>query len=135
MTDKEVIEQFYEQISWKDECEEIVFGDRTLLKTPCTLDLVCHYQGILPNIISSIEVNKQFKDFKLKPGIIIWGNPENVIVDVYIENCAFYKVHPVFIDTRARLAYSRFVNRALDGIDWVRSAESVAKGGTKPVWI
>lgn len=33
MTDREVIEQFYRQISWKDKCEEIEYGDRTLLKT------------------------------------------------------------------------------------------------------
>lgn len=33
MTDLEVIQQFYKQISWTDQCREILKGNRTLLTT------------------------------------------------------------------------------------------------------
>lgn len=44
MTDKEVIEQFYTEISWKDKCQEIQYGDRLLLKTDVTIKVPTYYE-------------------------------------------------------------------------------------------
>ncbi len=141
VTDKEVVEQLYEQVSWQDECEEIPYYDRLsgcdrlLLKTSVSLMIPVHYMGILPNTILAVEVTKTVAP-ELTPCLLIWGNPDRAIVESYIETCLRHTpaVHPWFIDVAARVSYSRYVTRALDGIDWQRSFENVAKGSTRPVW-
>ncbi|WP_193200749.1 hypothetical protein [Nostoc sp. MG11] len=40
MTDREVLQQFYSSILWADECREVTEGERTLVVTPCAIDLL-----------------------------------------------------------------------------------------------
>lgn len=137
--DRIILDRFYETISWKNECEEIEFNERILLKTPCSLDLVANSNvGIISNTIDSVYCLRQlFPNSGLEPGLIIWGNPPDFVVHEYISFCCQWNppVHVQFIDIPARLAYSRFLTKALDGIDWQRSIEGLAKGNKNPVWI
>ena len=136
--DRIILDRFYETISWKNECEEIEFSERILLKTSCSLELVANSNiGILPNTLGSVYCLKQlFPNSDLKPGLIIWGNPPDFVVHEYISFCCQFdpSVHVRFIDIPAQLAYSSFLTEALDGIDWQRSIEGLAKGNKNPVW-
>lgn len=134
VTDRKILDELYETVSWKDECEEIEFENRLLLKTSCSVELVAHCKsGILPSCLSSIYCRDRLSP-DLEPGLIIWGNPEKFLVEEFIISSKRLGVFTRFIDIPARLAYSSFLTRALDGIDWQRSLEGLAKGNKKPVW-
>lgn len=136
INDRIVLDRFYDLISWQDQCEEVEFNARILLKTPHSLELVAHCStGILKNCLGSRYcLDFLYSKSNLKPGLIIWGKPDKRLVDAYMTFSCQHGVHVSFVDVQARLAYSRFLTKALDGIDWQRSLEGLAKGDKKPVW-
>ncbi|WP_414573158.1 hypothetical protein [Nostoc sp. CCY 9925] len=129
LSDRQVIDQFYEQVSWKDECNETVIFNRTWIrndKSKC-LFLPCYYE----------DYDKDKNDLlglatglKYEPSMIIYGDPGNAKVDelIFKSLSEYYLIHLEFIDVRARIAQSRFIHRALDGIDWNKAFTEVSNG-------
>jgi hypothetical protein len=135
MTDKEVIEQFYTEISWKDECEEIEYGNRLLLKTDVTIKVPTYYGVYGDGVDLAIALASKFQ---VKPYLLLWGNaPKEMVEGIWWDS--HKKTPHVYISWISPYHNQMFWSndmtfKALDGIDWQRSIEGLAKGSKKPVW-
>lgn len=131
MTDLEVIHEFYQQISWADQCCEIIQQERTLLETPNTLAVPSHWQDYPKNQAFIIPLAQQYS---LEPELIIWGNPSDYDTEKICWKLIKNGVYVVFIDAQARLVYSRFVLRSLDGANIQKTFSNFLSGKPEVVW-
>jgi hypothetical protein len=131
MKDIEVIHEFYELISWVDQCHELTLGERTLLVTPNTLAVPSHCLDYQQNQAFIIPLAQQYS---LEPELIIWGNPNAYDTEKICWKLIKSGVHVVFVDVRARLTYSRFVLRSLDGANLQKTFENFIADKGEVVW-
>lgn len=133
MTDKEIITKFYGMISWADECEEIVLGNRLLLKTPCTITVPSHWQEYEKNRELAIALAPEFN---LQPQVMIGGNPEIVKAEeiwwhsMKSNPCC----HVDFIDVRPRLHSHRLIMRSMEGVNIQKTFENFTQGKSQAVY-
>lgn len=136
MTDREVIEQFYREISWKDKCEEIEYGDRTLLKTDLVIRVPTYYEEYENGVNFAFAVASEFRT---KPFLLLWGDAPQEIVESIWWDSHKRMPHQIYIhwippyEDQAWWS-DEMTFKALDGIDWQRSIEGLAKGNKNPVW-
>ncbi|MBD2409485.1 hypothetical protein H6H01_01915 [Nostoc calcicola FACHB-3891] len=128
LSDRQVIDQFYEQVSWQDECCEMIVFNRTWIRHDGSksLFLPCHYEDYdqAKNLLLSLATG-----FKYEPSMIIYGDPDKSKVEELIfKRQTETTINLDFIDVKAKVAYSRFISRALDGIDWGKAFTEVSKG-------
>lgn len=138
-TDNQIIEKFLDSVSWGDECEIFYLNDRMLMKSvksePNIIFVPCHYENYMEGVATAISIGSLYKLF---PWVLMYGDAskENVGHLWHLAHTAWGKaVHVSWVTPiRCSFDWNRMTTRALDGIDWVRSAENVAKGNKKPVW-
>jgi hypothetical protein len=131
MKDIEVIHKFYEQISWVDQCHEITYDGRTMLANPYTLAVPSHWQQWHPNLAFIIPLAQEYS---LEPELIIWGNPNPYDTEKISWKVIKSGAHIVFIDVKARLTYSRFVLRSLDGANFQKTFENFIADIGEVIW-
>lgn len=131
MTDKEVIEQFYTQISWKDKCQEIQYGNRTFIKSEVSIKVPTYYEEYGDGVDLAVAIASEFR---LKPYLLLWGNATQAIVENIWQDS--HRKMPDQVYTHWVPPYedqawwsNELTVRALEGIDWQRSLEQ-----RKPVW-
>jgi hypothetical protein len=126
-----IIESFYNQISWSDECKIELIGDTDVVSTNLVLYMPCDW--VDAESLSEIIIDYA-KMRGLEPGLIIGGNPNPAIAERLCFVLTKQGILVSFIDPIARIAQSRFMISALDGLDWGRTSESIATGNSAPVW-
>lgn len=126
MQDIEVINRFKEWISWGDETDLIEYGDtkRTFMDTGRSLYVPTHYEAI--NIDDLLEVQA----FTLKRVVVlVWGDPSEKQAKFACEQCYGAGLSASFVDVVGSLAWSDWLTRSLDGIDWNRSLLKAVETG------
>lgn len=135
MRDIEVIKQFYLLISWQNMCQEIEYGDRTLLKTEKTIKLPSFYENYQESLDFAVKLASEFS---LRPYLILWGDaPQEMVERIWWESKRKTpRVHitwiPPYFDQM--LWCDDMTLKALEGIDWDKSLQNVLTGDKKPVW-
>lgn len=131
MQDIEVISSYKEQISWGDETEVVQCGDRHLMKCNESIYLPCHHGSVrIPDLMFYRAL------FGVSTATaIVWGNPSKEEAQAICWQLMKARISVVFIDAVGRVAWSQFVLRALDGVDWNRTLPRVIAEGAdaKPV--
>jgi hypothetical protein len=143
----EIIQKFYGQISWADECRihNVKFAN--------SLPLMIHDKSwFWPCLFTSVEQVKHEAGLLLclteeawcldptsadpKPCLIVDGDIDDKSMDELIWTLQLAQITPYFTSPESSIAHSQWIVKALDGLDWGRSfADFFAKGrDAKPVF-
>lgn len=126
MQDIEVINRFKQQISWGDKTQLIVDGDQTYMATDKCLYVPTHFDKVRTGELIMLAAIYKKAVFAL-----IWGDPSEEKALLLCDRLIRVKLHAAFIDLIGQMAWADYVTRALDGIDWQRSLEAIAKDEDK----
>lgn len=127
----QIIQSFFGQISWADECSIVQIDGIEFIQTNLCLYLPCDWKHAEP---SSQIVSLTAEMLKIEPGLVVGGNPAKDIAEQIYRSETKKGVLVMFVDAIARVTQSQCITSALDGIDWQRTSQSIAQGGKKPVW-
>ena len=126
-----IIESFYNQISWANECTIVKIRGFDFVWTSQCLYLPCHWNNCE---YSSFIVTEAASKLQLEPALLIGGNPSKADAErIYWEKTK-RSILVTFVDPVAQIVQAECITRALDGMDWSRTVEAIAHGSTKPVW-
>jgi hypothetical protein len=131
MQDVDVIEKFKSQIAWADETELIQDGDRVYLATDIALYIPTHWREVnTPALVIAAAIHKR------ECVALVWGDPSTPTATEISHRLICAGIHVRFVDPVGRIAWAQFVSFALDGIDWLRTSESIGLNGesAKPVF-
>lgn len=134
MTDKDVIQQFYKQISWADQCREVLEGNRTLLVTPCAICIPTHWQDFEQNKAFIITIALKYS---LSPKLLVWGEPsdyetEKIWWDVMTSSNP--RVYAKFIDVQASVLDAQLLLKTFEGADIPQTLANFLAGKPEVVW-
>jgi hypothetical protein len=126
-----IIQSFYNQISWVDECSILQIDGIEFVKTDIALYLPCDWK-CAESSAGIVSLAAEFQG--LEPVLIVGGDPSREVVEQIYINAIERNVVVIFVDAAAIIAKAQFITQALDGIDWPRTMGNIAKGNDTPVW-
>lgn len=126
MVDLEVIDRFRAQIGWEDETRLIEHGDRTLLWHPMETHIPARWDEL--DLQEAIALRDGLGH---DVALLVWGSPDKAsAVEIYL-TCAKAGINVYFLDATARVAQSRFITSAGEGVDWNRTLINLAHNEMK----
>ncbi|MBE9054397.1 hypothetical protein IQ243_29240 [Nostocales cyanobacterium LEGE 11386] len=134
MTDQEVIQEFYAQISWADQCRTVTESGRTLLVTPCALAVPSHWQDYKQNKAFVLPIAKSYS---LDPQLLVWGAPSKAEVEkIWWDSITSSqpRIYAKFLDVEASLVESDLILKVLEGLDVHKTFENFLAGNSQVVF-
>jgi hypothetical protein len=128
---QKIIQDFYSQISWGDECQIEFIGNIEIVISSQVLYTPCDW--IEAENLAMFAINSA-KTKGLEPGMIIAGNPSKAIAERLCLSLTKQGILLNFVDAVAKVAQSQFICSALDGIDWGQTIKSIKEGRATPIW-
>jgi hypothetical protein len=135
MTDLEILQQFYQQILWADQCHEVIEEERTLLITPCALCVPCRWQDYEQSKAFIIPLAQKYT---LSAKLLVWGEPSDYQTEKIWWDAMLSKkpnrVYVSFLDVQASVLNTELMLKVLEGADIQKTVENFLAGKWEAVW-
>ncbi len=135
MTDVEILQQFYQQILWADQCREVTEEERTLLITPCALCIPSHWQDYEQN---KVFIIKAAQKYALAPKLLVWGEPSDYEAEKIWWDAILSKkpnrFYVSFLDVQASVLNTELMLKVFEGADIQKTVENFLAGKWEAVW-